>query len=133
MVGAATEQNNIAEILSDRGLYDEAAELFATARRAWMAARYPVGLALVTLNLGRLAARRGERAKAVELLDDALARFRSLGSKVYEVEAEARSLEAALLAGEVDGTAGRARQLVRRAKALGGGMSSTPPLCGSWA
>ena len=133
VVGAATEQNNIAEILSDRGLYDEAAELFATARRAWMAARYPVGLALVTLNLGRLAARRGERAKAVELLDDALARFRSLGSKVYEVEAEARSLEAALLAGEVDGTAGRARQLVRRAKALGGGMSSTPPLCGSWA
>lgn len=121
VVGAATEQNNIAEILSDQGRFERAADLFATARRAWLGAGYPVGLALVTLNLGRLAARRGERARASELLGDALAQFAALGSKIYEVEAATRLLEADLLAGKARGTAERAGDLVRRARALGGG------------
>ena len=57
----------------------------------------------------------------MEQLDEALARFRSLSSKVFEVEAEARRLEADLLAGEAAGDTARARSLVRRAKGLGGG------------
>ena len=91
------------------------------ARRAWSGSGFQIGLALVTLNLGRLSARRGERDRAVEQLDEALARFRSLSSKVFEVEAEARRLEADLLAGEAAGDTARARSLVRRAKGLGGG------------
>jgi class 3 adenylate cyclase/tetratricopeptide (TPR) repeat protein len=121
VVGAATVQHNIAEILSDQGRFEEADELLTAARRTWLGAHYPIGLAQVGLSLGRLAARRGERAKAVELLDDALARFRLLGSKIFELEAEARLLEADILAGAADGAAGRAREIVRRTKALGGG------------
>ncbi len=121
VVGAAAEGNNIGEILSDQGRFEEAAELFAAARRAWSGSGFQIGLALVTLNLGRLSARRGERDRAVEQLDEALARFRSLSSKVFEVEAEARRLEADLLAGEAAGDTARARSLVRRAKGLGGG------------
>jgi class 3 adenylate cyclase/tetratricopeptide (TPR) repeat protein len=121
VIGAATQQHNIAEVLSDQGLYEEAGELFAAARRTWLGAHYPIGLAQVVLSLGLLEVRRGERARAVELLGEALDRCRALGSKVYEFEVEVRLLEADVLAGEVDGAAARARDLLRRSKALGSG------------
>jgi class 3 adenylate cyclase/tetratricopeptide (TPR) repeat protein len=121
VIGAATEQHNIAEILSDQGLFEEAAELFTAARRTWLGAHYPIGLAQVALSLGLLAGRRGERDQAVELLGEALARCRSLGSKVYEFEVEVRLLEADVLAGEVTGAAARARDLLHRSKSVGSG------------
>lgn len=121
VVGAATVQNNIAEMISDRGLLDEATELFLAARRDFLGAGYPVGVAQINLNLGRVAARRGDRSQAVEILEDALSAFRTLGSKIYELEAETRLLEADLLAGDVDGAADTARSLLSRSKALGGG------------
>jgi len=121
VTGVAGVNNNIGEILSDQGRYEEAAELFSVARRSWLGAGFQLGLAAVTLNLGRLAARQGVRARALELLDDALHRFVAIGSQLYEVEAEARCLEADLLAGEGEDVADRARLLVRRATGLGGG------------
>jgi class 3 adenylate cyclase/tetratricopeptide (TPR) repeat protein len=121
VIGVATQQHNLAEVLLDQGLYDEAADYFTSARRTWLGAHYPIGLAQVVLSLGLLAVRRGEREKAVELLGEALDRCRALGSKVYEFEVEIRLLEAQVLGGELDGAAARARELLRRSKSVGSG------------
>ena len=52
VVNVARAQNNEGEILSDQGRLEEAEELFLEAQRVWRAARYPVGIALATSNLG---------------------------------------------------------------------------------
>ena len=67
--------NNRAEILLDQGRLDEAAELFGIALRTYRAAKFPVGEALVMINLGRLAAEEGRFAEAHRHLDDARARL----------------------------------------------------------
>ena len=56
--------NNRAEILLDQGRLGEAAELFDSALRTYRAAKFPIGEALVTVNLGRLAAEEGRFADA---------------------------------------------------------------------
>jgi tetratricopeptide (TPR) repeat protein len=77
----------------------EAEELFVEAQRVWRAARYPVGVALATSNLGRVAARAGRFDEALELLTEALAGFEALGSMALLEETEARRIECFVLAG----------------------------------
>ena len=60
VVSVARAQINEAEILSDRGQFDEARALFEQALRVWRAADYRIGVAVATSNLGRVMAR--ERA-----------------------------------------------------------------------
>jgi tetratricopeptide (TPR) repeat protein len=94
VIGMATQENNIGEILSDQGHYQEAARLFAAARDEWRAADYRVGVALATSNLGRLAVRHGDLAAGTAHLEDARARFETIGATVYVAETEAREIEA---------------------------------------
>ena len=79
VVNVARAQNNEGEILSDRN--------------------HPVGIALATSNLGRVAARARRFDQALELLVEALAAFEALGSEALARETEARMAECFVLAG----------------------------------
>ena len=99
MVNVARSQNNVGEILSDQGKLEEAEALFVEAQRVWRAANYPVGIALATSNLGRVAARGRRFEQALELLVEALGAFEALGSEALARETEARMAECFVLAG----------------------------------
>ncbi|MEO5574683.1 MAG: tetratricopeptide repeat protein [Gaiellaceae bacterium] len=99
VVNVARAQNNEAEILSDRGLLDEARGLFEQALRVWRAAGYSVGVALATANLGRVMARSGRFEDAHHLLEGALAQFQELGAESFVGETQARLAECLVLQG----------------------------------
>src|SRR5690606_9710896 len=98
-VSEATAINNIAEIESDRGRYEEARSLFRGARRSWRAIGFGVGIALAQSNLGRLATRTGSYEEAVPLLNEAIERFDALGMPAMASEARLRLIENGLLSG----------------------------------
>ena len=122
--------NNRAEILLDQGRLDEAAELFDVALRTYRAAKFPVGEALVMINLGRLAAEEGRFAEAHRYLDDARAQLEALGAESFLIEADARRAQAFILEGRhadvvelattalgADAQHGRARRALGAARA----------------
>ena len=92
-LGAAVQENNVAEVLSDQGRLEEAEALFRNIVRVSRAAHFPIGAALGTGNLGRLAARAGRFAEAHELLDEASAAFARLDAGRYVNETNARRAE----------------------------------------
>ncbi len=98
-LGAAVQENNVAEVLSDQGLLAEAETLFRNMVRVSRAAHFPIGAALGTGNLGRLAARDGRFAEAHELLDDAAAAFAAIDAGRYVNETHARRAECLVLEG----------------------------------
>jgi tetratricopeptide (TPR) repeat protein len=120
VIGVATQENNIGEILSDQGHFDAAARLFTRARDEWRAADYKVGVALATSNLGRLALRSGDPVEGNERLVDALGRFESIGSTVYVAETEARLAECLVLSGRTTEATEALRRLHQRIGALDG-------------
>jgi class 3 adenylate cyclase/tetratricopeptide (TPR) repeat protein len=111
--------NNRAEILLDQGRLDEAAELFDVALRTYRAAKFPVGEALVMINLGRLAAEEGRFAEAHRYLDDARARLEALGAESYLIEADARRAQAFILEGRHADVVELATTALRRMRSTG--------------
>jgi class 3 adenylate cyclase/tetratricopeptide (TPR) repeat protein len=102
--------NNRAEILLDQGRLVEAAELFDGALRTYRAAKFPLGEALVTLNLGRLAGAEGRFDDAHARFDDAAELLAALGSESFLIEADARRAEAYVLEGRHDDAASLAAE-----------------------
>jgi tetratricopeptide (TPR) repeat protein len=96
---AAVQENNVAEILSDQGRLEDAEPGFRDMVRVSRASLFPIGAALGTSNLGRLAARDGRFAEAHELLDDAAAAFSAIDASRYENETHARRAECLVLEG----------------------------------
>ena len=96
---AAVQENNVAEILSDQGRLEEAEPGFRDMVRVSRASLFPIGAALGTSNLGRLAARDGRFAEAHELLDDAAAAFSAIDDSRYVNETNARRAECLVLEG----------------------------------
>ncbi len=91
--------NNRAEILLDQGCLVEAAGLFESALRTYRAAKFPIGEALVLVNLGRLAAEEGRFADAHGHLDEAREQLVTLGAESFLIEADARRAQAFILEG----------------------------------
>ncbi len=115
--GAATVNNNIAEILSDQGLLDEAESLLTTALRTWRAAGFSIGIALATSNLGRAAARDGRAEEADRLLGDAAALLREIdASESYVLETDARIAESRVIAGDWENALRVATDALERAQ-----------------
>lgn len=98
-LGAAVQENNVAEVLSDQGRLEEAEPLFRNMVRVCRAARFPIGASLGTSNLGRLAARDGRFAEAHELFDDSAAGFAAIDAGRYVNETHARRAECLVLEG----------------------------------
>ncbi|HEV8404112.1 MAG TPA: AAA family ATPase [Candidatus Limnocylindrales bacterium] len=117
VANVATQSNNEAEILSDQGRFAEAEALLRDALRVWGAARYELGIALATSNLGRVAARAGRYDDGLAILEDAAGRFERIGARGYVDETRARIAECLALAGrtaEADAVAVETLARVRR-------------------
>ncbi|MFN2471170.1 MAG: tetratricopeptide repeat protein [Gaiellaceae bacterium] len=99
VVNTARSTNNEAEIVSDQGHLEEARRLLEDALRVWRAASYPIGVALATSNLGRVAARSRRFDDAHGLLDQAASAFREIGATSFVHENDARRLECLVLEG----------------------------------
>lgn len=111
--------NNRAEILLDQGHHAEAAELFEVALRTYRAARFPIGEALVQVNLGRLAAEQGRFEDSYEHFDAARMQLQALGAESFLIEADARRAQALVLEGQHADAAELARDALERMEATG--------------
>ena len=111
--------NNRAEILLDQGHLVEAAELFEEARRVYRAAKFPIGEALVEINLGRLAAEEGRFDGAYGHFDRAREQLESLGAESFLIEADARRAQALVLEGRHAEAAQLAAAALERMEAVG--------------
>ncbi|MGH3044058.1 MAG: ATP-binding protein, partial [Gaiellaceae bacterium] len=96
---AAVQENNVAEIFSDQGRLEDAEPGFRDVVRVSRASLFPIGAALGTSNLGRLAARDGRFAEAHQLLDEAAAAFSAIDASRYVNETHARRAECLVLEG----------------------------------
>ena len=117
VVGEALAANNIGEILSLQNRFDEAREHFESARVAWRTANYTVGVAYVMANLGVLEARAGDSERGLALLDEAEAAMTRLGVTGMLLDANARRVEAHLLAGRTHAALTLATELATRLRA----------------
>ena len=113
VIGAAASANNIAEIYSDQGRVHQAIELFHEALAVWEGAQFPVGVALVNLNLGRADARAGMADRAQRRLDIAGEKFAEMGAQSYVVDTNIRRAEAFTLNGEFDKASKLAESILR--------------------
>ena len=119
IVDSADVTYNIAEILSDQGRLDEAEKLTREILETYRAARYPVGEALATGNLGRIASRAGRFTEAVDLLEDALQRFTDLGDDRFTLEMECRIVELCVFMVAPDEALRRVSGVLDRIKKIG--------------
>jgi hypothetical protein len=78
--------NNIGEALFDAGADTDIEPYFRDALRIWRSARYAVGVALATRNLGRLALRTGRPEEGRALMEEALNAFAAMGAQSFVTE-----------------------------------------------
>lgn len=115
-VKLATVNNNLGEILSDRGDLAEAGNRFDEADGVWRATDYRVGLGVLAMNQGRLATRMGEVDRALELLDRAITTLGELKADALLAEALLRRAEALI----VSGCGREADRVLDRVESIGG-------------
>lgn len=101
-VGVATQEYNIAEALSAQGRYPQARELYDSARTAWRAARYRVGVALVTANSGRMEVRAGEVERGLAMLEEGCAELQAMGAQALVAEVTTWLADARVLCASPD-------------------------------
>lgn len=105
--GEATAVCNKGEVLSDRGDLAGALECFTDGGRLWEQSAEVFGLAYLHRNLGRLAGRRREPARALRHFDDGEALFKEMGNDDELSEFLAARLEVEVRAGLKPRTWGR--------------------------
>ena len=99
VTASAHPVNNQAEILTDQGRIDDAEDRLRTARRMYRSTGYAMGVALTTSGLSRLALRRGDFARAHELLDAAMLEFEALGAGAFLLDTKVRRVETLVFEG----------------------------------
>jgi tetratricopeptide (TPR) repeat protein len=100
IVGSAVQENNIAEIHTNRGNYEEARPLLEHALRVWRGAGYEIGVAYANANLGLLASRQGKADEARRHLDAAIEGFTAAGAEAYLPDVRVRYAEFLLTHGD---------------------------------
>ena len=99
-VTAAMSEANIAEILSAQGDLDAAEEILIRTRGIFDDARLAEVSAVAGVNLGRVAVRRGDAARARDLYVDGAEIFRGMGRSVTLHEVSVRKVELDALLGD---------------------------------
>lgn len=100
---AAISAANIAEIRLDQGRLADAETLLVEASRAHRASGYLIGVAFVTMLLGRAAAQGGRFNQALEDLTSARLTFNRVGYSRYTLEADAWIAQTRLASGDAPG------------------------------
>ena len=103
LVTAEAVAGNIAEILAERGRYDEADAMLRHSLRVWRASEYRYFLAGCLSDLGRVSARTERFDESLEMLEEALALFTDVGAEEEVVDVVARTAECRMLMGDGEG------------------------------
>ena len=96
LVLAATAENNVAEIMSDRGHLTRSMTIFREAEAVWTSCGYSIGTAVARSNLGRALRRSGDVDAALAELEAAEALFAEMGAADFVAEVLLRRAECAL-------------------------------------
>ena len=121
--GAAIASSNVAEVLADQGRLDDAAKIFRDSIRVWRSARAQSMVSYGLFQLGRILARSGMDAEALDLLAEARCAL-DAGQQGEAVEVDAYTAECHLLAGRA------AEALVLSTRTLGAaeGIAGAAPM-----
>ena len=110
---------NIAELLSDQGLYDEAEQLLRDVVRVWRASGADTDAAEAKRELGKLMTRSGEPEAARELLESARAEQVHAGQQSEVLTTDFRLAELLMVEGAIGDALDLADELVQRCESLG--------------
>jgi class 3 adenylate cyclase/tetratricopeptide (TPR) repeat protein len=110
--GVAVREVNIGELMSNRGLYDEASIHLERARRLFNSVGHRVGIAYAAALLGQLAVRAGSHSDGLDRLRGAIEELTRLGETGYAVFAEELLAEAEALGGDPERALDIAEKLI---------------------
>lgn len=125
-IDVAHNTNNLGEVLSDQGHYEEAERNFREVLRITRAAGVVEVEAFATSNLGRIAARTGRHEEATTLLERARQLFVEKRSHAQVFETDARILESLVLRGQPSAAVALAHELLARASRVDGALYFVP-------
>jgi tetratricopeptide (TPR) repeat protein len=125
---ASFAASNIAEVLSCQGRLDDAEPLLTDVLRVSQAAGTRSRVATALAELGKLEARRGAFAGALERLRDARAIFAELGEDGGVFDADGRIAEALVLGGDAERASALAGATLTRAEESDAGSLAVPVL-----
>lgn len=120
--------DNIAEILCERGQYDEAEAILTDSLRVWRASGYSFFLGACLEYLGRVMSRTGRFQDALEVFDESRAAYLHVGAQEDTVLIDARIAECRVLMGEGETALKLAEEVISPVSASAEGDIATPLL-----
>jgi tetratricopeptide (TPR) repeat protein len=114
LVNAGIARMNLAEILIDRGEFDEAETLLQQTLPVWKSSEYRFFLGVCHLLLGRLSLRAGRIDDALSRLDQARTMMAEVGAEHEVIDIEARLAECKLFKGDPDGALALADEILAK-------------------
>lgn len=124
-VEAARAEENLGELLCDRGHLDEAAAVLTNALRVWKAADNPAECAFVQCQLGRVASRAGRFEEAAALLAEAQQGFEAIGARYDALDVNTRIVENLVFQGRGEDALEEIATTMQEAEGFGEGVHLT--------
>ena len=124
-VEAARAEENLGELLCDRGNLDEAEAVLTNALRVWKAADNPAECAFVQSQLGRVASRDGRYEAAAALLAEARQGFEDIGARYDALDVRTRIVENLVFQGSGEDVLTEIGETIREAEGFGEGIHIT--------
>ena len=121
-IEAARAEENLGEVLCDRGNLDEADAVLRDALRVWKAAKNPGETAFVTGQLGRVASRDGRFGEADALFAEAVQIFREIGARYDVVDVRSRIVENLVFQGHAQAAMDEIDRAMHDAEEFGEGI-----------
>ncbi|HEX4882789.1 MAG TPA: tetratricopeptide repeat protein, partial [Casimicrobiaceae bacterium] len=114
LVNVGIARMNLAEILIDRGEFDEAEKLLDQTLPVWKSSEYRFFLGVCHLLLGRLSLRAGRIDDALARLEQARTMMTEVGAEHEVIDIDARIAECRLFKGDPDGALALADEIVAK-------------------
>jgi tetratricopeptide (TPR) repeat protein len=121
-VEAARAEENLGELLCDRGNLAEAEAVLRNALRVWRAAEDPAECAFVLSQLGRVASRDGRYEEAASLLVEARQGFAEIGARYDALDVHTRIVENLVFQGRGEKVLAEIAQVMEEAEGFGDGI-----------